>query len=160
MTRPTHMLTDGSFVWPDGYDPADLTPLPAGYWDAADFERARADKWAMVRAIRDRLIDAGLHVDGIGTFDSDAAARQNVLGAASAAMIAQAGGAEFSVVWTLRDNSRATLDAAQIIAVQIAGVTRIDALHGHAADLRVLIQSATDVTSLAAIDIDGGWPEF
>lgn len=50
MTRPTHILPDGSVVFPAGHD--DATPLPAGYWEANDAQAA----WRAVRAQRNALL--------------------------------------------------------------------------------------------------------
>ncbi len=43
MTRPTHLHTPtGAAVFPQGHDPADLQPLPSGYWEARDTDEAIA----------------------------------------------------------------------------------------------------------------------
>ncbi len=141
--------------------------VPAGYpermsWTGSSFTldmaKARAPLWDAVKVRRSAEIDAGVTVPGIGDFDGDAASRENVAGATSAAMAAKAAAVPFSVTWTLRDNSRVVLDADQIIAVHLAGVARIDAIHTHAATLRALIEAAEDEAALEAIDIEEGWP--
>lgn len=43
MIRPTHLdLATGAAVFPEGYDPAGLHPLPDGYWEARDADEAVA----------------------------------------------------------------------------------------------------------------------
>ena len=54
--RPTHrLIADGSLVWPDGYDPAEIEPLPAGHYDQTDLADAQAALIARVDARREAM---------------------------------------------------------------------------------------------------------
>lgn len=56
MTRPTHMTADGSLVFPEGYDPSDLTALPACYWTVHDLADAKAARVVAIKAEAERAI--------------------------------------------------------------------------------------------------------
>ena len=124
--------------------------------DAAvdDIETARARKWADIKAERDRLECGGFDMPGIGRFDSDADSRARIVGAVTAAKIAQDAGQPYSITWTLADNSTADLDAAGIIAVGFALLAHIDAIHQRSRTLRQQIDSAQALQALAAVRWD------
>ena len=121
--------------------------------DAAvdDIETARARKWADIKAERDRLECGGFDMPGIGRFDSDADSRARILGAVTAAKIAQDAGQPFNVEWTLADNSTVMLDADQVISVGFAMLTHITSTHEKGRNLRSAIVAAEDAESLDAI---------
>ena len=121
--------------------------------DAAvdDIETARARKWADIKAERDRLECGGFDMPGIGRFDSDADSRARIVGAVTAAKIAQDAGQPYTIAWTLADNSTADLDAAGIIAVGFALLAHIDAIHQRSRALREQIDAAQDSQVISAI---------
>jgi len=123
--------------------------------DAAegDLETARARKWADIKAERDRLEGGGFDMPGIGRFDSDADSRARIVGAVTAAKIAQDAGQPYTIAWTLADNSTFELDAPTTIAVGFALLAHVDAIHQHSRALREQIDAAQDLQALAAI----GW---
>lgn len=122
---------------------------------------AQAALWEQVKAIRERRINWGVTVPGIGRFDSSQEARDNVAGAAGAALTAIVMGTPeaFSAEWTLADNTSRTMTAQEMVQVQLAGVAYIDAVHARARALRVLIDAATTLAELEAVPIESGWPE-
>lgn len=128
----------------------DLPPIPLG--------EAKLAKWEHVKSKRDAVIDGGVLVDGIGTFDSNLESRVNIAGAVSMAQIALANEQLFSMSWTLADNSVVTLDGSQMIAVGVAVGQHVAAAHENAQGLRLAIEAAEDAEALAAIDTTGGWP--
>lgn len=122
---------------------------------------AQAALWERVKAIREARIVLGVTVPGIGRFDSSQEARDNVAGAAGAALTAIVMGTPeaFSAEWTLADNTSRTMSAQEMVQVQLAGVAYIDTVHGRARELRVLIDAAATLAELEAIDLESGWPE-
>ena len=121
--------------------------------DAAvdDIETARARKWAEIKSARDAQECGGFDMPGIGRFDSDADSRARIVGAVTAAKIAQDAGQPYSITWTLADNSTADLDAAGIIAVGFALLAHIDAIHQRSRALREQIDAAQDSQVISAI---------
>lgn len=118
---------------------------------------AKLRKWTDAKIKRNSVIDSGVNVSGIGIFDSDDTSRQNVSGAAIAAQSIIATGGSFSFEWTLKDNSRVSLTAQQILTVHITGVSFINSVYNYAASLRTQIDNATTVGEIDAIDIESGW---
>jgi hypothetical protein len=54
--RPTHrLITDGSLVWPEGYDPAAIEVLPVGHYDLIDLATGEAALIARVDARREEM---------------------------------------------------------------------------------------------------------
>lgn len=129
--------------------------------DAAvdDIETARACKWAEIKAERDRLECGGFDMPGIGRFDSDADSRARIVGAVTAAKIAQDAGQPYSITWTLADNSPAELDAQTTIDVGLALLAHVDAIHQHSRNLRQQIDAAQDLQALDAVRWDAPTPE-
>lgn len=119
---------------------------------------AKALKWAQARRKRDAVIDAGVAVQGIGTFDSDPTSRANINGAVMMAFIAQSTAQPFLIGWKLADNSVVVLNAAQMVGAGVAVGERVAAVHAHAQTLGTAIQSAADHAALEAIDVEVGWP--
>ena len=120
-------------------------------------EPLRALLWQQVKAKRDAVIDGGASTPA-GAVDSDEKARDNIAGAALAALIAKGAGAAYSVDWTLLDNSVATFDADMMIAVGLAVMAHVNAAHDRARTLRSAIEAAADAAELLRIDIASGWP--
>lgn len=136
--------------------PEEIAALPPE--PAPTLEEAKARLWESVKAVRDRHIDAGVPVPGIGTFDSDLVSRTNISGSVTGAMIAQANSLPFSVSWKLADNSIVTLNAGQMIAAGMAVLEHVAACHAIAQVLGLAIQAAEDHAALDAIDMEAGWP--
>jgi uncharacterized protein YcbX len=144
-----HGQAEGSLVLLDA--PIDwISPTPTAelHWSAADglhwidtasVEHAQANAWAAVKQARDAAEAAPFEFEG-GMYDPN---KENVSGAALAALLAQLGGVEVSRTWTLADNSRRVLTGAQIIAMGLALTARVDAIHERGRTLRDLIDNAT-----------------
>ena len=113
--------------------------------------------WGAARKQRDDAIDAGAPTP-FGAVDSDEAARSNVSGAALGALIAKSANAPYSVTWTMLDNSTVALDADQMIAMALSVLMHVNACHERARELRAVIEAATDMAALLAIDVTAGWP--
>ncbi|MEN2747083.1 DUF4376 domain-containing protein [Sphingomonas sp. T9W2] len=156
-------------------DTCDLVPcddpevVPVEWvWEATGFTRIippaptinqqRALVWEAVRAARDRAEWWGCSTP-LGRADSGPDSQRKVAGAVQLAMIAQAGGAPFSIDWTMQDNSSVTHDAAAMIALGVAVGQHVAACHAVALAKRSAIEAAGNVEALAAIDVEGGWPD-
>lgn len=119
-----------------------------------DLESLKARKWAEIKSARGAQEAAGFTVEGVGTFDSDADSRARIVGAVTAAKIAQDAGQPYTIAWTLADNSTADLDAAGIIAVGSALLAHIDAIHQRSRALREQIDAAQTLQAIAAVHWD------
>lgn len=113
--------------------------------------------WRAAKDARDAHIDGGAMTPS-GAVDSDSEARSNISGAVIGALVAKQAGASYSITWTLLDNSTATLNADQTIAMGIAVLAHVDACHERARQLRSAIESAANMAELLAIDVTAGWP--
>lgn len=118
--KPTHrLLSDGSLVFPEGYDPADIEPLPEDFWNASEFavEQARAARWGRFKIANDAALAGGADVPGIGRVDTDADSRAAIDWHFTTSLADPDG---FSVEWTLADNTRVTVDAEGMKAIKLA----------------------------------------
>ena len=107
-----------------------------------------------INAEREARKDAGCDTPA-GVVDTDPASRANVTGAATAAMIAQAAGAPFAITWTLFDNSTVDLDAPATIAMSLAVLAHVTAMHDIATALKAAIDAAETAEAIDAVS----WPE-
>lgn len=153
MTRPTHILADGSAVYPEGYDPADIKPLPKGYWTKRDLAEAKGIKWQQTKKLRAKKIAAGVHVTGIGVFQSDTSSRAAI----SEAAFFAASDPDFEDSFTLDDNAVVTLSAGEMVAVGKEIRAHVSSCHARARDIRGQIDGAATMAALEAIDITIGW---
>lgn len=140
--------------------PSDTT-LTAWSWDA-DAERwqpvptlasHQAAAWARIKAARADAETAPITV-GLYTFDADDSSQQRIAGAVQMASLAVAAGqgADFSISWTLADNTTATLSATEIIAVGLSLGQQISAAHARSRVLRAQIDAATSAEELNLIN--------
>lgn len=105
---------------------------------------------ARINAEREARKDAGCDTPA-GFVDTDPASRANVTEAATAAMIAQASAAPFAITWTLFDNSTVDLDAAGTIAMSMAVLAHITAVHDTATALKAAIDAAETAEAIDAV---------
>lgn len=158
MTRPTHMLADGSAVYPDGYDPADLSPLPEGYWEALDFATAKAAAFARVSASFYAVLAQGC-ASPKGWVDCDDKAQSRVTSAVSLMReTTDLGMAPPPVSWTMYDKAAMPHTLTELVMLGIAIGMRTQVLFAAKQQMEAVIGAATSVAELDAIDIEGGWP--
>lgn len=125
------------------------TPLPTPTLD-----ELKATKRASLADKRWRVETSGYTVNGL-TFATD---RESVL------LLGGAGGsakmdASFSCPhWKLKDGSFVTLDNATLIAAATAVRDYVQSCFSREALISAYIQAAPDEATLAAVDIDAGWP--
>lgn len=155
--------------------PEGLEPVPLGdqqitseNWSYLDGEfveivppvplaRRKAEKWAAVKMRRDTAEQGGC-VAPLGRVDTDPDSQRKISGAVQMAMIAQAAGQLFEIVWTMQDNSEAVHDAAAMLEMGVAVGTHVAACHAVARALWEQIEAAADDAALEAIDVGAGWP--
>lgn len=127
-------------------------------WTAAQqIARAQEVRWADAKAYRDQVMAAGC-VTPSGRVDTNADSQARISSFATSAMVAQSTGAAFSIAFTLQDNSTATLDAAEMLAVLSAMTSFLNACQAAGTAIRVQIDGAVSITALDAIDITSGYP--
>ena len=107
--------------------------------ETATLDNARANAWAAVKIERDRAEAAPFEFEG-GMYDPN---KENIAGAALAALMAQLQGVPVLRRWTLADNTRRDLTGEQITALGLALTERVDAIHERGRQLRDLINAAT-----------------
>lgn len=132
-------------------------PSPAYSWDEAtgsytyDLARARQAKRDEINAARDAALYDGFMWGG-HRFDSDPLSQARVQGGVQLAQIA---GSDFTIDWTLFDNSVITLTGEEMIQVGLAMGHFIQQVFSTGRQLKALIDAATDQASLEAIT----WPD-
>ncbi len=119
-----------------------------------NLQSAKTRRWAAIKSRRTAEEYAGFMWNG-WKFDSDPMSQSRVQGAVILAMQAAAAGEDFSVTWTLFDNSTQALTGVQMLAVGGALAQHVMTLHATAQWLRAQIEAATTVAEVAAIV----WPE-
>ena len=134
---------------------SNLAPSPhhiyddqAGDWvDPRTLADLQQQAWERIKAARDAAEYGGFDWQG-HVFDSDQIGQARITGAVQLAVM----DADFSIDWTLADNSALKLSAAQMCAVGVALGMHVNAQHARARVLREAI-NAPGITSeqLAAI---------
>lgn len=137
-------------AWQARRDEIDNPPPPP----ALTLAEAKSAAKAAVKRTRDRIETQGFSYLG-RLFDSDERSVQRIT---AAALTAQVIGSGFAIEWTAADNSAVALDQATMLGMPAALAMHANALHQHAASLKVQIDLAADLAALAAINIDTGWP--
>jgi len=146
-------------LWFDGTAVVPIPPCPGvGYfwntetatWDdlrSLDFFRAR--KWDEIKSQRTKAEYAGFTWDG-SRFDSDQLSQQRITGAVSLAMLST----EFTIDWTLADNTVRTLSQTSMIQAGVALGTHVATQFAIGVALRNQIYAATTTAEVEAI----AWP--
>ena len=109
--------------------------------DARSLQELRQDQWVLVKAARDRAEAAGFVWDG-SYFDSDPVSQSRIQGAVILAMQALSAGVEFTIDWTLADNTVRTLSAIDMTAVGHALSVHVETQHTIGRTLRAAIEGA------------------
>lgn len=141
---------------------AGAEPPKKSVWDEStsawhslqSLEEIKADKWAEVKSMRDRLEFGGFAWDGSG-FDSDQLSQARISSTALAATL----NPQATFDWTLQDNTTRTLTAAEFVQMATAMLVHVETLHATSRVLRQQIESFTEDTpahrdAVAAI----AWP--
>lgn len=130
--------------------PAHWSNQAMAWVDDRSLSEVREDQWRQIKAAREAAEWGGFDTP-FGRFDSDPASQTKIIGAAQLASIALAQGAPFNIEWTLQDNTRVSLDAAQMIAVGAALANHVNAIHQRGRQLRAQIEAAATLADLESI---------
>lgn len=122
----------------------------------------KAERWEEAKRVRRKRMTGGIDVPGVGRIDTRddpmKPSQQKIEQAAGEAIRAFVRGLPFAKVWTLADDSPATLDAEQMMAIGDAVVAHVQACQDAGTAIRALIDAAEDEAALADIDITAGYP--
>ena len=130
------------------------TPIQIVRSDAEILAHAKAALHEAVKARRDQAEWAGCTA-AAGIVDTDPDSQRKIVGAVLAAQVQ---GASFSISWRMADNSLAALDADGMTALGLAVSAHVEACQARKNALDEMIDAASAVEDLDAIDIDAGWP--
>lgn len=134
-------------------------PDPCCYWSWADkswhtdFPKAKATRWADMKAARKAAIETPL-VTPYGTFDADPESADNIIRTAHLMQTeAQtlAPGQQPTVDFTLADNSVVTLSAGEMVEVALLLAAQIQTAYARGREVRSAIDAATTDAQLQAI---------
>ena len=106
----------------------------------------KSAQWVTIKRARSAAEYAGFTWDG-STFDSDAISQNRITGAVTLAQLSP----NFTIHWTLANNSTRTLSQADMIAVGVALGQHVQAQFTKAQGLRVQIEAATSWEQVAAV---------
>lgn len=137
----------GEAVHPSQFFVSDGTvqpKAPAGPYEAPDIfvegdslSDIQARRWRQIKFQRD-VAEAGGFETTFGRFDSDAVSQTKLIGIAVAAQYAQK---EWSVTWTLQDNTSVVLKASDVLRVNQCLFGHLNAVHEQGRALRDAIYS-------------------
>lgn len=125
-------------------------------WKAASepaprtLEQAKADKHDQINSMRDNLEQGGFPYMG-KVLDSNSISVQRITVVAQAAQAALATGTPFTINWMCQDNTVLVLDAAGAIGMPAALAMHANQLHQHGREKKALIDSATTIEAVDAI---------
>jgi hypothetical protein len=151
----TEQFTSTSYYFENG----SIIPLPSkpnswAVWDWATntwtdprpLTEVKAAKWIQIKDARNQAEYGGFTWNS-HTFDSDPVSQQRISGAVQLSQIVP----NYSVDWTLKDNSIVTLTASDMLAVGIALGQHVASTHQTARILREQIEQATTNSQVDAI---------
>ncbi|HCP76812.1 MAG: hypothetical protein CML16_04095 [Pusillimonas sp.] len=137
--------------------PVPFPPKPAEYYefdwatktwfDPRTVQDARDAKWIEIKKDRQQAEFGGFTWDG-SAFDSDALSQSRIQGAVQLAQLDP----NFSIDWTLADNTTRTLDAADMVAVGVALGVHVNAVHAHGRLRRQQINDAKTIQEVEQIE--------
>ena len=116
------------------------------WYDPRTLPDLKAAKWAQIKRDRDEAEFGGFTWNG-SLFDSDAISQSRIQGALQLAALIP----DFSIDWTLADNTARNLSAADLANVGAALGMHVAAQHAKARLLRSQIEAATTVAEVDAV---------
>lgn len=142
---------DPNMYYKDGWVamPAQPTPYHIFNYDLKDWidprtlDEIKAQKWAEIKAMRDRLEFGGFEFEG-GIYDSDQVSQGRIMGAAAAGL---------DQIWTLADNTTIDLSASQLQQLYAALQAHIANAHERGRIARQLIQEAETKEQVEAVNL-------
>jgi hypothetical protein len=142
--EPNMYYQDGWVAMPAQPSPYHIFNYDLKDWiDPRTIDEIKAQKWAEIKAMRDRLEFGGFEFDG-GIYDSDQVSQGRIMGAASA---------DVDQVWTLADNTTAELSASQLQQLYAALQAHIASVHERGRIARQLIFEAETKEQVEEINL-------
>lgn len=144
----THYMTDNGLV-PYPKKPADYCEFDWAthtWFDPRTLKQVQDKKWEEIKQTRKSIEEGGFTWDGSG-FDSDPLSQSRIQGAVQLAQL----DSNFSINWTLSDNTTRTLNTSDMINVGITLGQHVDTTHTHSRTLRDLINKAKTIKEVEAI---------
>ncbi len=117
---------------------------------APKLEEVKSAKWEEVKVKRNQLEQAGCPYMG-GVLDTDQVSIQRVAIAVQAAQAAIGMGVEFTLDWTMQDNSIVGMTAQEVCGMPLTLALYSNQLHTTARGLRQQIEAAASAEEVAAI---------
>lgn len=118
--------------------------------DTRPLDVAKSDKWVQVKSERMTRCEEPLVVDG-RTYDATPYSQSQISGAVTLAMLAPA---DWSIDWTLADNTVVALSKAEVIALGVALGQRTQEVFTQARTLRIAIDGSQTVAEVEGITWD------
>jgi hypothetical protein len=118
--------------------------------DQRSLEQAKADKRAELRVARTAAIYSTFTWDG-SEFDANVESQGLIKGAVLDAMVASQAGADFSIDWTLADNSVRTLSGSDVIQMGLAMSALIKTNFSKSQALQAALEASTSIEQLESI---------
>ncbi|QPF33279.1 DUF4376 domain-containing protein [Acinetobacter lwoffii] len=142
--EPNMYYQDGWVAMPAQPSPYHIFNYDLKDWiDPRTLDEIKAQKWAEIKAMRDRLEFGGFEFDG-GIYDSDQVSQGRIMGAAAAGL---------DQVWTLRDNTTVNLTASQLQQLYAALQAHIASVHERGRVARQLIFEAETKEQVEAVNL-------
>lgn len=116
-----------------------------------DVEKAKPVVYKKIEEWRTAQKELPFTVDGIGEFSADPESKVNIDGASQAALMANVTSQQFSIDWSLHDDTIITLDATQMMLVGQALLAHVNAAHVAARVKFADVESATTLEEIEAV---------
>lgn len=127
--------------------------------EADDLENARKIALHRIERLRDGHIAGGVSVGELGVFQTDPRSTENIMGAVQVALIKYVLQQPFVVNFKRLDNTNASMNAAQTFEVGLTLAGLRGAIYERSWELKDLVDAATTVEEINAIDLTAGWPQ-
>lgn len=121
--------------------------------DADELTRAKATKQRLLRERRDVLETSGVTVEGVGVLATDVASQRLLTGAAVLALIAAQRQQEFSIAWTLADQSTVQLNADEVISCSVIVGTHVAGVFSAHRAASLAVEAAITVEEVNAVSL-------
>jgi len=144
----SHYVCDGQLVaFPSAPSALHTWDWSLKEWAGPPLDVLRAEQWLKIKEARAEAESAGVTV-GEYTFDSDPASQSKVQGAMQ---LTQYVPDDWTVDWTLADNTVITLSKNGLIALALSLGSHVQDVYAKARDLRLAIDSASTAEEILAV---------
>lgn len=142
-------ITTSEGLFPDGVVLEEL----------GDLETTKKMAIHKIERLRDGHVAGGLTIPGLGTIQTGPRHTENIMGAINVAVIKHLRQEPFVVNFKMLDDTFATLDADGAFDVGLALAGMRGQIYEHSWALKDLVEEATTMEELQAINLEAGWPE-